>query len=279
MDAQTLAEVKAKPKVPTDIYVSAVTGEQIYELKEMIARIAPTDESKFQLVADLLSPSDLVVLVIPIDKAAPKGRLILPQQQTIRDILEADAMAIMTKEHELRETLESLNRKPKLVITDSQVFAKVSADTPRDVMLTSFSILFARHKGDLEVLVRGVKAMENLKDGDRVLISEGCTHHRQCDDIGTVKIPRWVRQNTGKQLEFDFTSGGTFPDDLEKYSLIVHCGGCTLNEKEMKYRIRVAERQNIPITNYGVLMAYMQGILKRSLEPFPAIAMCLEDDE
>ena len=278
MDPAVLKEIQARPKIPTDIYVSAVTGEQIQELKEMIARMAPVDEGKFQLVADLLSPSDLVVLVIPIDKAAPKGRLILPQQQTIRDILEADAMAIMTKEYELRETLDSLKRKPRLVITDSQVFAKVSADTPSDVMLTSFSILFARYKGNLEELVRGVKAMEGLQDGDKVLISEGCTHHRQCDDIGTVKIPRWIRQHTGKQLEFAFTSGGTFPDDLESYSLIVHCGGCTLNEKEMKHRIRMASRQNVPITNYGILIAYMQGILKRSLEPFPAIAMCLEDE-
>lgn len=279
MEAQVLEAVKSGPRVPTDIYVSAVTGEHIQELKEMIAKMAPADEAKFQLVGDLLSPSDLVVLVIPIDKAAPKGRLILPQQQTIRDILESDAMAVMTKEYELRETLDSLKKKPRLVITDSQVFAKVSADTPRDVQLTSFSILFARHKGNLETLVKGVKAMESMKDGDTVLISEGCTHHRQCDDIGTVKIPRWIRQNTGRQLEFEFTSGGTFPDDLEKYSLIVHCGGCTLNEKEMKHRIRMAERQNVPITNYGILIAYMQGILRRSLEPFPAIAMCLEEDD
>lgn len=278
IDPGKLEQIQAAPKAATDIYVSAVTGTNIQELKERIARMAPQEEEKFQLVADLLQPSDLVVLVIPIDKAAPKGRLILPQQQTIRDILEADAMAVMTKEYELRETLESLNRKPRLVITDSQVFAKVSADTPRDVLLTSFSILFARHKGNLEELVRGVKAMDRLKDGDRILISEGCTHHRQCDDIGTVKIPRWIRQNTGKQLEFDFSSGGTFPEDLGKYSLIVHCGGCTLNEKEMKHRIHVATKQNVPITNYGILIAWMQGILKRSLEPFPAIAMCLEED-
>jgi [FeFe] hydrogenase H-cluster maturation GTPase HydF len=275
---ETLENIKAKPKAPTDIYVSAVTKENILELKELIAKMAPDDETKFQLIGDLLSPSDFVVLVIPIDKAAPKGRLILPQQQTIRDILESDAIAVMTKEYELRETLENLGRKPKLVITDSQVFAKVSADTPKDVLMTSFSILFARHKGNLETLVKGVKAMEHLKDGDKVLISEGCTHHRQCDDIGTVKIPRWIKQNTGKMLEFEFSSGSSFPEDLSAYSLIVHCGGCTLNEKEMKYRIRVATRQNVPITNYGILIAYMQGILKRSLEPFPAIAMYLEED-
>lgn len=277
MDPVKLEEIKLRPKVPTDMYVSAVTGENIYELKEMIARMAPTDENKFQLCADLLSPGDMVVLVIPIDKAAPKGRLILPQQQTIRDILEADAMCVMTKEFELRETLDSLKEKPRLVITDSQVFAKVSADTPRDVQLTSFSILFARFKGNLETFVKGVKQLDRLQDGDRVLISEGCTHHRQCDDIGTVKVPRWIRQHCGKQLEFDFSSGGTFPEDLEKYAMIVHCGGCTLNEKEMKHRIRMAERQNVPITNYGILMAYMQGILRRTVEPFPTIAMYLDE--
>lgn len=278
LSAEALKEVQLKPKAPTDIYVSAVTGENILELKELIAKMAPNDEAKFQLVGDLISPSDLVVLVIPIDKAAPKGRLILPQQQVIRDILESDAIAVMTKEYELRETLDSLGKKPKLVITDSQVFAKVSADTPRDILMTSFSILFARYKGNLETLVKGVRAMETLEDGDTILISEGCSHHRQCDDIGTVKIPRWIRQNTGKMLEFEQSSGGTFPEDLSKYKLIVHCGGCTLNEREMKHRIRLAERQNVPITNYGILIAYMQGILKRSLEPFPAIAMYLEED-
>lgn len=259
------------------IWVSAFSGENIYELKEMIGKQVPNQESKFRIVADLLNPSDFVVLVVPIDKAAPKGRLILPQQQTIRDILEADATAIVVKEYELRETLANLGKKPKLVITDSQVFAKVSADTPKNIMLTSFSILFARYKGNLEEAVRGVTAVETLKNGDTVLISEGCTHHRQCDDIGTVKIPRWMTQHTGKQIQFEFTSGTEFPLNLSKYKMIIHCGGCMLNEREMKYRAKCANDQQIPITNYGILIAYMQGILKRSVEPFPYIADLLED--
>jgi [FeFe] hydrogenase H-cluster maturation GTPase HydF len=215
---------------------------------------------------------------VPIDKAAPKGRLILPQQQTIRDILEADAAAIVVKEHELRDTLQNLGKKPKMVITDSQVFAKVNADTPKDILLTSFSILFARHKGDLETTVAGVKAIERLKDGDTVLIAEGCTHHRQCDDIGTVKIPRWMKQHTGRDLRFAFTSGIEFPEDLSGFKMIVHCGGCMLNEREMKYRIQCAQDQSVPITNYGILIAYMQGILKRSVEAFPSVALTLEEE-
>jgi [FeFe] hydrogenase H-cluster maturation GTPase HydF len=210
--------------------------------------------------------------VTPIDKAAPKGRLILPQQQTIRDILEADAAAIVVKEFELRETLESLGKKPKLVITDSQVFAKASADTPRDILLTSFSILFARYKGLLREAVKGAAALEKLRDGDTLLLSEGCTHHRQCDDIGRVKLPRWIKNYTGKELNFEFTSGSEFYDDLSKYKLIIHCGGCMLNEREIKYRQKCAVDQSIPITNYGILIAYMQGLLKRSLEPFPEIS-------
>lgn len=261
-----------------EIWVSSKTGENIPQLKEMIARMAVADDSKLRIVADLIEPSDFVVLVVPIDKAAPKGRLILPQQQTIRDILESDATAIVVKEHELRETLQNLGKKPRLVITDSQVFAKVSADTPRDILLTSFSILFARYKGNLEQAVRGVRAIDRLADGDTVLIAEGCTHHRQCDDIGTVKLPRWISQHTGKQLKFEFTSGTGFPDVLSPYQMIVHCGGCMLNEREMKYRLQCAADQNIPITNYGILIAYMQGILKRSVEPFPLIAMTLEGD-
>lgn len=260
-----------------EIWVSTVTGENIEQLKELIARQVITEDSKLRIVGDLINPSDFVVLVVPIDKAAPKGRLILPQQQTIRDILEADAAAIVVKEYELKDTLESLGKKPKLVITDSQVFAKVSADTPKDILLTSFSILFARYKGDLETAVKGVKAIERLKDGDAVLIAEGCTHHRQCDDIGTVKIPRWITQHTGKQLNFVFNSGTEFEEDLTRYSLIVHCGGCMLNEREMKYRIKCALDAGIPITNYGILMAYMQGILKRSVEAFPYIAMALDE--
>lgn len=257
--------------------VSTVTNLGIEELKECIAILTKTEEPKLKIVGDLIHPSDFVVLVVPIDKAAPKGRLILPQQQTIRDILEADATAIVVKEYELKDTLKHLGKKPKLVITDSQVFAKVSADTPSDIMLTSFSILFARYKGSLATVVEGVTALDTLEDGDKILISEGCTHHRQCDDIGSVKLPRWIRQYTGKDIDFVFSSGTEFPEDLSPYKLIVHCGGCMLNEREMKYRLVCATDQNIPITNYGILIAYMQGILKRSLIPFPSIAMMLED--
>ena len=261
-----------------EIWVSALKGSNIYELKELIARLAATQDPQQRIVADLLSPSDFVVLVVPIDKAAPKGRLILPQQQTIRDILEADATAVVVKENELKNTLEHLGRQPRLVITDSQVFAKANADTPENILLTSFSILFARYKGNLELTVKGIRAIETLKDGDKVLICEGCTHHRQCDDIGTVKIPRLVRQYTGKELQFDFTSGTEFPDEPEEYKLIVHCGGCMLNEREMKYRLQCAQDQGVPITNYGILMAYINGILKRSVAPFPQIAKALEEN-
>ena len=251
------------------IWVSAADKTNIHELKELIAALAPTEDNKLRIVGDLIHPSDFVVLVVPIDKAAPKGRLILPQQQTIRDILEADATAIVVKEHELRETLDSLGKKPSLVITDSQVFAKVSADTPRDIPLTSISILFARYKGNLKTVVNGARTLDTLEDGDTILISEGCTHHRQCDDIGTVKLPRWIQNHTGRHLNFEFTSGTEFPLELGKYKLIVHCGGCTLNEREMKYRIKCAEDAGIPMTNYGTAIAYMQGILERSIEIFP----------
>ncbi|HEX2925604.1 MAG TPA: [FeFe] hydrogenase H-cluster maturation GTPase HydF [Ruminiclostridium sp.] len=260
-----------------EIYVSAETGYNIDKLKEKIAALAVTEDPKLRIVGDIINPSDFVVLVTPIDKAAPKGRLILPQQQTIRDILEADAAAIVVKEFELRETIENLGKKPKLVITDSQVFAKVSADTPKDIFLTSFSILFARYKGTLEAAVKGAKALDSLEDGDTVLISEGCTHHRQCDDIGTVKLPRWIKNYTQKQFNFKFTSGTEFPDNLSEYKLIVHCGGCMLNEREMKYRQKCAEDQNVPFTNYGILIAYMQGILKRSVAMFPNILAEIED--
>jgi [FeFe] hydrogenase H-cluster maturation GTPase HydF len=212
---------------------------------------------------------------VPIDKAAPKGRLILPQQQTIRDILEADAAAIVVKEYELRDTMLQLGKKPTLVITDSQVFAKVSADTPPDIPLTSFSILMARHKGLLDDAVHGVAAVEHLQDGDTVLIAEGCTHHRQCDDIGTVKIPRWLRNYTGKDIVIKTVSGTEFPDDLSPYAMIIHCGGCMLNEREVRYRMKCARDQHIPITNYGITIAYMQGILKRSLGIFPYLAETL----
>ena len=248
--------------------VSSTTKDGVEELKLALAKVVPEEADKFQIVGDLLRPSDFVVLVTPIDKAAPKGRLILPQQQTIRDILEADAIAVVTKEFELRETLAALGKKPRLVVTDSQVFAKVSADTPRDVPLTSFSILFARYKGDLTALVAGAQAVESLKDGDRVLISEGCTHHRQSDDIGTVKIPRWLRQHTGKNLVFEHTAGMKYPGDLARYALIIHCGACMLNRREMHYRIHQAQSAGVPIVNYGVLIAFMQGILDRCLEPF-----------
>jgi len=251
------------------LWISSETGENIHELKELLAKQVPTGLSKYPIVADLLKPADFVVLVIPIDSAAPKGRLILPQQQTIRDVLEAGAAAIVVKETELKETLKDIGKKPRLVITDSQAFAKVSAETPEDIPLTSFSILFARHKGNLELAVKGAAAIEKLQDGDTVLISEGCTHHRQCDDIGTRKLPRWMEQYTGKKLDFKFTSGTEFPEDFSQYKLVVHCGGCMLNEREMKYRLQCAEDQGIAITNYGILIAYMQGILKRCIAPFP----------
>ena len=261
----------------SEIYVSAVDKTNIGELKDRIAALAKTEETKLRIVGDLINPSDFVVLVVPVDKAAPKGRLILPQQQTIRDILEADAAAIVVKEFELRDTLASLGKKPRLVITDSQVFAKVSADTPADIPLTSFSILFSRYKGFLEQAVQGTAAIDRLEDGGRVLVCEGCTHHRQCDDIGAVKLPRWIRNFTGRQLEFDFTAGGGFPDDLSPYRLVLHCGGCMLNEREMRYRQKCAADQDIPFTNYGTAIAHIQGILKRSVAMFPAIALSLAE--
>ncbi len=256
--------------------VSAKTGENIHALKERLARMAPTGEEKLRIVGDILSPGDFVVLVTPIDKAAPKGRLILPQQQTIRDILEADATAIVVKEHELRDTLAGLSKKPSLVVTDSQVFAKANADTPPDVPLTSFSILMARVKGLLDEAVQGVAAIEKLQDGDRVLIAEGCTHHRQCDDIGSVKIPRWLKNHTGKDLLIETSAGKGFSEDLTPYALIIHCGGCMLTEREVLARVRDARDQGVPITNYGVTIAYMQGILRRSLAVFPHLLTELE---
>lgn len=258
------------------LFVSAEQKLNIFELKEAIAQTVPADENKAQIVADLLSPSDFVVLVVPIDSAAPKGRLILPQQQTIRDILEADAAAIVVKENELTNTLQNLGKRPKLVITDSQVFKKVAAETPADILLTSFSILFARYKGNLQTAVQGVTALENLEDGYKILVGEGCTHHRQCDDIGTVKLPRWIKEYTGKNPEFIFTSGTEFPLDLSPYKMIIHCGACMLNEREMQYRIKCAADQNIPFTNYGITIAYINGILKRTVEPFPQIYKLLD---
>lgn len=258
------------------LFVSAEQKLNIFELKEAITKTVPADENKAQIVADLLSPSDFVVLVVPIDSAAPKGRLILPQQQTIRDILEADAAAIVVKENELTNTLQNLGKRPKLVITDSQVFKKVAAKTPADILLTSFSILFARYKGNLQTAVQGVTALESLEDGDKILVGEGCTHHRQCDDIGTVKLPRWIKEYTGKNPEFIFTSGTEFPLNLSPYKMIIHCGACMLNEREMQYRIKCAADQNIPFTNYGITIAYINGILKRTVEPFPQIYKLLD---
>ena len=253
------------------MYVSAESKSGIYELKEKIAASVPNEDMTLRLVGDLINPGDFLVLVVPIDKAAPKGRLILPQQQTIRDILEANAISIVCKESELTQTLAGLAKKPAMVITDSQVFARVSAETPADIPLTSFSILMARYKGLLEAAVKGVAAINHLKDGDVILMAEGCTHHRQCDDIGSVKIPRWLKEYTKKDLVFKTVSGTEFPDDLSPYALVIHCGGCMLKEREMRYRTKCAVDQDIPITNYGTLIAYMQGILPRSLEIFPDI--------
>ncbi len=276
MNKSDLAPQTSKETDENVIWVSTVTGENIYELKELIAKQVPKGDTDKRIIADLLAPSDFVVLVVPIDSAAPKGRLILPQQQTIRDILEANATSIVVKENGLKETLSSLGKKPKLVVTDSQAFDSVSKDTPDDILLTSFSILFARYKGNLSEAVKGAKAIDSLQDGDTILISEGCTHHRQCDDIGTVKLPRWIKEHTGKEINFVFSSGTEFPGDLSPYRMIVHCGGCMLNEREMKYRIQCAIDQQIPITNYGILIAYMQGILQRSVRPFPDISSILE---
>lgn len=266
------------PLSSNEILVSAAKKTNIYELKERIASLKPEDTHKYPLISDLIQPLDLVILVIPVDKAAPKGRLILPQQQTIRAILEQGALSLVVRDTELSETLERFHKQnihPRLVITDSQAFSKVSAVTPKEITLTSFSILFARYKGDLEAVTKGVAALKNIQDGDKILIAEGCTHHRQCDDIGTVKIPSMIRKFTGKEPEFFFTSGTEFPDNLTDYQLVVHCGGCMLNEREMKYRISCCQDQRVPITNYGILMAQATGILKRSLAPFPEIQKLL----
>ena len=256
--------------------VSASTGAGIHELKEAIASHAKGLGNSRKLVADLLSPDDLVVLVIPIDESAPKGRLILPQQNTIRDILDSHCTVVACQDTELKKTLSMLAVKPALVITDSQAFGRVAKDVPDDIPLTSFSILFARYKGDLPSLVRGAVALSTLKDGDKVVIAEGCTHHRQCGDIGSVKIPRWVEQFSGAKPVYTFTSGGEFPVDLSDYKLIIHCGGCMLNEKEMAHRMEIANRAGVPMVNYGVAIAHIHGILKKSLAPFPDVAAMLE---
>lgn len=266
-------------KADNIIRISAKTGYQIEELKEKIAHLAIPEKTTQRIVGDLLHPLDFVVLVVPIDSAAPKGRLILPQQQTIRDILETGAVSIVVRDGELAETLRQLGQRPAMVITDSQAFAKVSAETPVEIPLTSFSILFARYKGNLLGAVQGAAAVEQLQDGDKVLISEGCTHHRQCDDIGSVKIPRWLADYTGKQLQIEFSSGTEFPEDLSGYKLVIHCGACMLNEREMRYRLKCAADQGVPITNYGIIIAYMQGILRRSVELFPEVLAQLPDTQ
>lgn len=257
---------------PGEVLVSAADGMNIQELKEKIATLKPEDTHKYPLIQDLIEPLDLVILVVPIDKAAPKGRLILPQQQTIRDILERGALSLVVRDTELKSTLDHFLSQgvcPKLVVTDSQAFARVSKDVPENITLTSFSILFSRYKGELETQLEGVAALSSIQDDDRILIAEGCTHHRQCGDIGTCKIPDWIRNYTGKKPVFEFTSGIEFPDDVSSYKMVVHCGGCMLNEREMKYRIACCHDQGVPITNYGLLIAQVTGILKRSLGPFP----------
>lgn len=265
-----------QPLVKHEIYASAVTGENIYALKEKLGTFAKQLQNPKHMVADLLSEGDVVVLVTPIDESAPKGRLILPQQMAVREVLDAHAVAITCQDTELPRTLESLAVRPKMVITDSQAFERVSADTPVDILLTSFSILMARYKGDLPTLAAGASALSHLKDGDKVLISEGCTHHRQCNDIGTVKMPAWIERFCKAKPEFTFTSGGEFPEDLSPYSLIVHCGGCMLTETAMKHRIETAISAGVPIVNYGIAIAQMHGILKRSVQMFPDILALLD---
>ena len=255
-----------------EVLVSASDGMNIQELKEKIASLKPEDTHKYPLIQDLIEPLDLVILVVPIDKAAPKGRLILPQQQTIRDILERGALSLVVRDTELKSTLDHFLAQgvcPKLVVTDSQAFARVSKAVPENIILTSFSILFSRYKGELEIQLKGIAALSSIEEGDRILIAEGCTHHRQCGDIGTCKMPEWIRNYTGKKPVFEFTSGTEFPDDVSSYKMVVHCGGCMLNEREMKYRIACCQDQGVPITNYGILIAQVTGILKRSLGPFP----------
>lgn len=271
-----------EPPIPYDmkeqcIGVSATSGYHIEELKELVARMIPPKDNTKRIVGDFIEPSDLIVLVIPVDSSAPKGRLILPQQQTIRDILDEHAGCICIQPEELPFLLSRLNIKPKMIITDSQAFGQVSQMVPEDIPLTSFSILFARYKGNLSMLVQGAKTLDYLQDNDTILISEGCTHHRQCEDIGTVKLPGWIKNHTSCELNYEFTSGGQFPENLSKYKLIIHCGGCMLNEQEMQYRLTEAKRCHVPITNYGTAIAYMHGILKRSVRLFPEVSDLLDN--
>ncbi len=271
--AYNKADILNSPPSPEDnaVYVSAKNNTGINELREKIASLAKKEQTEKKICADLLSPGDHVVLVTPIDESAPKGRLILPQQQTIRDILDAGCTATITRDTELESALAALKSPPKLVITDSQVFGKVAKIVPDNVLLTSFSILFARYKGNLERAVRGAATLSKLKDGDKILMSEGCTHHRQCGDIGAVKLPAWIRKYSGCEPIFEFSSGNSFPEDLGEYKLIIHCGGCMLTEKEMAFRGRVSDDAEIPMTNYGIAIAQLHGILRRSLSPFPEI--------
>lgn len=273
---ELLAACRQHIKIPL-VRASTLTGFGIDEVKKLIIANSSYEDAEPALIGDLIHPGDVAVLVTPIDKAAPKGRLILPQQQTIRDIIEKDAVAVITKEHELKLTLESLKKPPAIVITDSQAFLKVSADTPPHIPMTSFSILFARQKADLVEMVRGIKRIESLTPGDKVLIVEGCTHHRQADDIGKVKIPRWIRQIAGGGIQFEWASGASYPKDISGYAVIVHCGACMLNRREMQFRVEKAREQGVYITNYGMLIAYVQGILARALQPFPAAGLALEE--
>jgi len=259
------------------IAVSALTGEGIQELKERIAALSKDEGPARRILGELIVPDDVIVLVTPIDASAPKGRMILPQVQTIRDILDSHAMCLAVQTEELPKALSALEKPPRLVVTDSQVFGIVKTMVPPEIPLTSFSILFARLKGILETAVRGAAELDKLPDGAPILICEGCTHHRQCEDIGTVKLPGWIRKHTGKDFDFHFTSGGEFPEDLSQYRLIVHCGGCMLNEKEMRYRLLTSQDSRIPFTNYGTLIAYMNGILRRSLECFPELAAIIPE--
>lgn len=274
-DSKNLSQWENSIHVPL-VCVSANTGFGIDELKKEIISKGNQEESSETLVGDFIKSGDVTVLVTPIDKGAPKGRLILPQQQTIRDIIDHDGIVMVTKEHQLKETLNHLKVPPAMVITDSQAFAQVAKDTPEEIPMTSFSILFARQKGDLTEMVKGIQRIEHLTNQDKILIMEGCTHHRQSDDIGTVKIPRWIQQITGKEISFEWTSGAQFPRDLSQYALLIHCGGCMLNQKEMQFRIEKAREQGVSITNYGVLIAYVMGILPRALKPFPAAFQTLQ---
>mgnify|MGYP001003208002 FL=1 len=271
---EMIVSTHLKYKIPLEhiLWTNTTENLHIHELKERLGTLVPAEESSRFIVRDLVTPGDFIVLVVPIDSAAPKGRLILPQQQTIRDILERGALSLVVRDTELKSTLDHFLSQgvcPKLVVTDSQAFARVSKDVPENITLTSFSILFSRYKGELETQLEGVAALSSIQDDDRILIAEGCTHHRQCGDIGTCKIPDWIRNYTGKKPVFEFTSGTEFPDNVSSYKMVVHCGGCMLNEREMKYRIACCRDQGVPITNYGLLIAQVTGILKRSLGPFP----------